>query len=107
VIGWGRTTVRIGDDVAWTVGVSRVVAMDLARPGATPFVLEGSAAVVWEEIAVTGPVAGDVLLQTIATAFGTDSTEIEDDIAELLADLVSRDLLVRENQLVHDDRMVR
>ncbi|WP_448710930.1 PqqD family protein [Microbacterium profundi] len=105
--GCVSATVRIGDDVAWTIGVSRVVAMDLARPGATPYVLEESAAAVWEEIAETGPVTGEALTLAIASAFAADSTEIADDVEALIADLVARDLLVCEDRLVVDTRTVR
>lgn len=84
---------RIGDDVAWTAEEMRVVAFDLTRPGANPFVLESSAAAVWEEIAEGGPLLGEVLLQRIAESFDIDESEISDDVEALLDALVSRDLL--------------
>ncbi|MFD5213445.1 PqqD family protein [Microbacterium sp. NPDC058345] len=91
--GWGNTAVRIADDVAWTSGGSRVVAMDLATPGAAPFVLETSAAVIWEEIAADGPIRTRELLDRLSAAFEIDEDEIRADVEALLSDLVTRGLL--------------
>ena len=86
---------RIGDGVAWTVSPTRVVAMDLSHPGAHPFVLEASAAVVWEEIADEGPIRPDDLVLRVAEAFGIEAENIRDSIAALLGELESRSLVVR------------
>ena len=86
---------RIGDGVAWTVSPTRVVAMDLSRPGARPFVLEASAAVVWEEIADEGSIRPDDLVLRIAKTFDVEAESIRDSVASLLAELESRSLVVR------------
>lgn len=91
---WAGIAVRIGDGVAWTSNERRVVAMDLTRAEAAPYALEASAAAVWEEIAVTGPVAVDALLHGLAQAFEVEELTIQDDIQKLLAELVSQNLLL-------------
>lgn len=98
---------RVSDDVAWVSGAQRVVVMDLARPRAGPYVLEASAAVVWHEIADNGPVTGEALLRSVATVFEIDDAQISEDIEALVTDLVSRDVLVREDRLVSDDQTAR
>lgn len=84
---------RIGDAVAWTSSDVRIVAMDLTRPDAAPYVLEQSAAAVWEEIAVSGPIGVDALAHDLAQVFGAEPGEIRPDLETLLTDLVSRNLL--------------
>lgn len=88
-------SVRIGDGIAWTASPTRVVAMDLTRPGARPLVLEASAAVVWEELAEEGPIRPDDLVLRVARAFDVEAESIRDSVASLLADLESRSLVVR------------
>ncbi len=83
----------IADDVAWTSTDSRVIAMDLAEPGATPLVLEASAAVIWSEIADDGPIEADVLLQRLSAVFGKDVDEIRDGVGSLVQQLIERQLL--------------
>lgn len=85
---------RIGDSVAWTSTDLRVVAMDLTRPDASPYVLEATAAAVWQEIAAEGPLSADALVHNLAQAFDVEHAEIRPDLEALLADLESRDLLV-------------
>ncbi len=85
---------RIGDDVAWTADASRVVALDLAQPGASPLVLESTSAVIWEEIAIRGPIEVDALLGLLAQTFDVQADEIRSDVDRLLAELRSRRLLV-------------
>ncbi|OJU40415.1 MAG: hypothetical protein BGN97_11270 [Microbacterium sp. 69-10] len=84
---------RIGDDVAWTADESRVVALDLTQPGASPLVLESTSAVVWEEIAIRGPIEVDELLELLAQAFDVRADDIRRDVDSLLAELRSRRLL--------------
>lgn len=91
--GWGNTAVRIADDVAWTSGDSRVVAMDLATPGGAPFVLEATAAVIWEEIAADGPIPGGELIGRLSEAFDVAEDDIRPDVEALISDLVTRRLL--------------
>lgn len=85
---------RIRDNVAWTATELRVVAMDLNRPGASPYVLETTAAAVWEEIATEGALSVDTLLHNLTQAFGAEQTDIRPDLETLLADLVARDLIM-------------
>ena len=100
---------RIGDGVAWTVSPTRVVAMDLSHPGARSFVLEASAAVVWEEIADSGPIRPDDLVLRVATAFDVEADSIRESVTALLVELESRSLVVRcprasagRNHTTHD-----
>lgn len=83
----------IAGDVAWTSTDSRVIAMDLAEPGAAPLVLEASAAVIWSEIAQDGPIAGHELLKRLSDVFGKDVEEIRDGVASLIQQLIDRQLL--------------
>lgn len=83
----------ISRDVAWTSEDQRVVAMDLATPGATPYVLEASAAVIWEEIAAGDPITTDELLQRLAETFEVDAADIRGDVEAMLQDLRARRLL--------------
>ena len=92
--GGESESVRIGDGVAWTVGPTRVITMDLSHPGARPFVLETTAAVVWEELA-EAPIRPDDLVLRVATAFDVEAESIRGSIATLLGELESRSLVVR------------
>ncbi|MDR6867263.1 hypothetical protein J2Y69_001864 [Microbacterium resistens] len=78
---------RIGDDVAWTQSDQRIVALDLSRPDATPLVLEGTAAFVWEEIALEGPLTVEALVENIAVAFELPSDQIRQDVEGVIARL--------------------
>lgn len=84
---------RIGDDVAWTQGTQRVVALHLARPDAAPVVLEGTAAFVWEEIALEGPADLEALVAGLAQAFEAPAEVIRGDVEELVAVLRARALI--------------
>lgn len=84
---------NIAGDVAWTSNELRVVAMDLSSPGATPYVLEDSAALIWQEIAATGPIRVDELLQRLSAQFDIEAGRIQADVETLLTDLVARRLL--------------
>lgn len=84
---------RIAGDVAWTSTDSRVIAMDLAAPGATPCVLEASAAVIWSQIAEDGPLAGDELLRRLSGVFGVAVDEIRDGVGSLVDELIDLRLL--------------
>lgn len=90
---WGSVSVRIGDDVAWTAEESRVVALHLACAGATPFVLETTAAFVWDEIAEEGPLTAAALVDNVAAAFGVAAEQIRPDVHQLLDELVRRELV--------------
>lgn len=85
--------VDIADDVAWTSDELRVVALDLGRPGATPYVLEASAAAIWHEIAAAGPLQAEELLSRLAEAFDVETAQIRGDVESLLAELRTRRLL--------------
>jgi len=85
--------VSIADDVAWTSSGSRIVAMDLADPGAAPYVLEASAAVIWSEIADEGPIAAADLLERLSDVFGMGVDDIGGDVEALVAELIDRQLL--------------
>jgi len=85
--------VNIADDVAWTSNELRVVAMDLSSPGATPYVLEDSAALIWREIAATGRIRVDELTRRLSEQFDIEAARIQTDVETLLADLVARRLL--------------
>lgn len=84
---------NIADDVAWTSNELRVVAMDLGSLGATPYVLEDSAALIWQEIAATGPIRVDELLHRLSAQFDIEAARIQADVETLLTDLVARRLL--------------
>lgn len=83
----------IADDVAWTLDGERVVAMDLKTPGAVPRVLEASAAVIWEEIALGGGLSAEELLERLCEIFETDEREIRPGLESLISDLVDLRLL--------------
>jgi len=85
--------VDIAEDVAWTSNERRVVAMDLGSPGATPYVLEASAAAVWHEIAAAGPLPADELLSRLAEGFAVETAQIRGDVESLLTELRARRLL--------------
>ncbi|WP_424936258.1 MULTISPECIES: PqqD family protein [Bacteria] len=84
---------RIGDDVAWTQGAQRVVALNLVRPDAQPVVLEGTAAFVWEEIAVEAPSDLDALVTGVAQVFEVSADLIRGDVEQLVAVLRTRALI--------------
>src|SRR5690606_29273534 len=90
VPGGGSPSVNIADDVAWTSNELRVVAMDLSSPGATPYVLEDSAALIWREIAATGRIRVDELTRRLSEQFDIEAARIQTDVETLLADLVAR-----------------
>ena len=87
-------TYRVGEDVAWTSGAARVVALDLVDPTATPYALEGSAAAVWTEIAEEPGIATGELLRRLSEAFDIDQAEIRGDVERVLDELVGRNLLI-------------
>src|SRR5690606_19524612 len=93
VTGWGDTSVSIAEEVAWTSTDSRVVAMDLAVPGAVPCVLEASAAVIWTEIAEAGPIDVAELLERVSDVFDMDVDVIRDGVESLVDELIERQLL--------------
>jgi len=87
--------VRIGDDVAWTQGTQRVVALNLAQPDAPPVVLEGTAAFVWEEIALEGPPDLEALVAGLAQTFEAPADVIRGDVEALVT-------VLRERALIED-----
>lgn len=89
-----NTIVRIADDVAWTSSDIRIVALDLARPGSSPVVLEATAALVWDEIAAGDGLTSGALLARLAESFETDAEVIRPDLEQLIDDLADRNLLV-------------
>lgn len=85
---------RVGDDVAWTADGSRVTVLLLSDAAAGPLALEASAAVVWEEIATSGPISVSALLRRLVDVYeDTDPDGIRDAIEALLEDLASRSLI--------------
>lgn len=86
---------RVGDDVAWTEGAARVVALDLVDPRATPYALEGTAVAVWRVIEEHPGIALDELLQRLVEAFDATEEQIRADVEALLHDLLARRLIVR------------
>ena len=87
------TTLRIRDDVAWTGEGARIVALNLTELTATPFALEGSAAVVWQTIFEAGGITLEQLLADLYAAFDADEDRIRDDVERLVDDLIARGLL--------------
>ena len=90
---WAGAVVRIGDNVAWTSVEGRIVAMALARQDAVPFVLEESAAAIWDEVAAAGPILVGRLVENVADVFEIDHGDIRADLETLLGDLVAQGLL--------------
>ena len=72
-----------------------MVALDLVDPAATPFALENSAAVVWEQIAEAEEITLEALLRELYDTFDGDRALIRADVERLVEDLVARNLLVR------------
>ncbi|MFD5224647.1 PqqD family protein [Microbacterium sp. NPDC058342] len=91
--GWGARTVSIAGDVAWTSTGERVVVLDLQTPGAVPCVLEKSAAVIWEEIAETGPLMAEELLRRLTEVFDVAEGEIRAHLEALIDDLARLQLI--------------
>ncbi|MGN7861657.1 PqqD family peptide modification chaperone [Microbacterium sp. 22303] len=85
---------RIADAVAWTTSGNDVVALDLESPTAHPITLQGTAAYIWEEITVSGPIATDPLIRNVADAYDVDEDVVRDDVITLLEEL-------RDSRLVH------
>jgi hypothetical protein len=78
---------RVADAVAWTASDKDIVVLDLDSPAAHPMTLEESAAYIWEELALSGPITADELVQKVAGAYGVGAEIVRDDILELLAQL--------------------
>jgi signal transduction histidine kinase len=73
-------------DAAWVDRGDRVMALDLARPGARPQALEGVAAVIWRLL--DQPRSVDALLEALATDFaGADPDRMRHDVEQFLSDL--------------------
>lgn len=83
---------RIGDAVAWTLTGNEVVALDLQSVTADPLTLVGTAAVVWEELAASGPLRADALIRNVAEAYGVETAVVQDDVLTLLQRLQAQNL---------------
>lgn len=90
------STFRIGEDVAWTSGPGRVVALDLVGLDATPQALEGTAVAVWTEIAESPGITLDGLLARLTATFDATEDQIRGDVEGLLRSLASRNLIVSD-----------
>lgn len=90
----GTGGMRIGDDVAWTGGGDRIVVLNLASPDARPFVLEATAAHVWEAVAEEQATTVDALTHLFAEEYDASVEEIRVGVAALVAELRDRGLLV-------------
>ncbi len=89
--GW-----RIADAVAWTTSDDDIVALDLRSPSARPLTFGRSAAYVWEELALRGPITADALVQKIAEAYGVGEEVVRDDLVDLLGTLRDNNLITRD-----------
>lgn len=78
---------RIADAVAWTTSGNDVVALDLEPPTAHPMTLQGTAASIWEEIAVSGPISTSSLITNVAEAYDVGEHIVRDDLLTLLEEL--------------------
>lgn len=84
---------RIADDVAWTASGNDVVALDLVALDAHPMTLQETAAYVWEELAVSGPITADALVRNVADAYAVQVEIVRDDVLRLLAQLHEQHLV--------------
>lgn len=92
--GWEGKSVRIRGDVAWTADDSRVTAMNVSDPASGPVVLEASAAAVWEEIAVEGPIPVVALVETMLANYpDVTPDDVGLGVSALLDELASRALI--------------
>lgn len=92
------TVLSVGDDVAWTGEGQRIVALNLVDPGASPFALEGTAAVVWAAVADAGEITLDALLSRLYDEFDADESTIRNDVERLVGDLTARGLLASRSE---------
>lgn len=86
---------RIRDDVAWTGGPDRVVALPLRGLSAQPRALEDSGRVIWRLLAEAGPLTFPDLVRKTADAFDMTAEEIEADVAMFVEQLRQSELLGR------------
>ena len=88
---------RIAQSVAWTTSGNDVVVLDLDLPTPTPMVLGQSAAYIWEEIALGGPLTTHMLTQRVASAYEVEEDVVRDDVLGLLVTLVEQRLIVSDS----------
>ena len=84
---------RIADAVAWATSGNDIVALDLESPAAHPMTLQDTAAYVWEEIAVNGPLSASALIANVADAYEVGEDDIRGDVLGLLNRLVEQHLI--------------
>jgi hypothetical protein len=82
-------TVHRAPDVLWRLSVGRVVVLPPGAGG--PLLLDPAAAEVWLAIEHPMPLTG--LVRMLAPAFPGRRTELEDEVADFVAELVARDLV--------------
>ena len=84
------TRYRHADGIAW-VGGTRVVVLDLGRPGAVPVALEGSAAWLWHRL--DRSTSATALVYSAAEEFDADVEDLTGDIGDFLDRLTRVGLL--------------
>ncbi|MFB7843166.1 PqqD family protein [Microbacterium sp. NPDC056052] len=75
---------RVSDAVAWTTSFTDIVVLDLRSLTAHPMTLEQTAAYVWEEIALNGPITTEALVANVAAAYEVADDVVRHDILSLL-----------------------
>lgn len=78
-------------DLAFVESDCRVVLIDLERLEKPPVILEGSAAVIWQELA--GQRTLDAVVRSVADSFSVEATAIHHDVEHFLEGLADRGLI--------------
>lgn len=85
---------RIGEGVSWTNQAGRIVALELSSAGASPLLLDGSAAAIWEIISDLGPATELTIANEVLVRFSVSREEVERSLADFLERLEAARLIV-------------
>ncbi|MCS3841754.1 PqqD family protein [Microbacterium sp. AK031] len=85
--------ISIAADAAWVQTGTRVVVIDLVHLAQDPIVLEGTAAIIWETIALSDGTSLTEIISDLAEDFALDEDRIRADVEEMVRTLTARGAL--------------
>ncbi|WP_426323627.1 PqqD family protein [Microbacterium sp. E-13] len=92
----GHPEWRIREDVSWTSQTGRIVALELSNAGASPVILDGSAAAIWQILNDLGSAAEPTISQEVIARFHANRKDVERPLADFLARLEAARLIELE-----------
>ncbi len=87
---------RIRQDVSWTSHAGRVVALQLSSSGASPLILDGSAAAIWKIISDLGSATEPMIAHAVIEQFDVSRTDVGPPLTDFLERLEEARLIALE-----------